>query len=337
MPDDPVPVNLPTFKDWISSWLGFQLPAIHLPQTAKNLDKALGRLIEAGGANIASRWERDTSNRDARKNAEAHIIGTSGNYVAGQINNQSSLSDRALTFSFGDTVLKQANRETIAKLAIEDLRSKSTGDSSDAAAELDDDWLNTFSDLSSLKSNSDIQALWARILAGKIRQPSSFSLQSLHLLSNLDTSDAVLIHSILGYVISRSFIYKSPSWKDIGRFITCEDLGVISGTSGLLSRGIDLTASMPQPPPSVPPLLLLPPFQLSGVLLIARTPPRLIQIPCFNLTRFGIELLSLSDGFQRDEAYEQDFIAFLKSNGATVQRAVTATAAGGQGVPIEDV
>lgn len=336
MPDDPVSTNLPTLKDWISGWLGFQLPTIPLPQIAKNLDKALGRIIAAGGANIASRLERDTTHRDAQAKAEAHIIDASGNYLSGQINGQTPLTDRALKFSFGDTVLRQTNREAIAKLAIEDLRSQSTATSPDATADIDDDWLNSFSELSSAKSNRDIQALWARILAGKIRQPSSFSLQSLHLLSNLDTDDAVLIHSVLGYAISRSFIYKAHNWKDISRFITCEDLGVLSGTSGMLQRTLDLTSAMPQPAPSVPPLLRLVQFQLSRVLLIASFPPRQVQIPSFNLTRFGIELLSLSDSFQRDEAYEQDFIAFLKSNGATVQRVVTVGPLG-QAVPIEDV
>jgi hypothetical protein len=63
MPDDPLPVTFPTFGDWMASKLGFQLPVIHLPQTAKNLDKAIGRIIWATGADIASRIERSTSRR----------------------------------------------------------------------------------------------------------------------------------------------------------------------------------------------------------------------------------------------------------------------------------
>jgi hypothetical protein len=38
-----------------------------------------------------------------------------------------------------------------------------------------------------------------------------------------------------------------------------------------------------------------------------------------------IELLSLSEGFEFDTKYEQEFIAFLKLNGATVQRALIET------------
>jgi hypothetical protein len=47
-----------------------------------------------------------------------------------------------------------------------------------------------------------------------------------------------------------------------------------------------------------------------------------VPISIFNLTRFGRELHSLSEGFERDTKYEQEFIAFLKLRGATVQRAI---------------
>jgi Protein of unknown function (DUF2806) len=124
-------------------------------------------------------------------------------------------------------LLKQDNREKIAKLALEDFTTKVAAQTIDATAEIDDDWLNSFSDLSSRKSDADIQTLWARILSGKIRQPNSFSLKSLELLAALDTRDAHLIHEVLSYSISRAFIYKTRSWEDISRFITGEDLGPV--------------------------------------------------------------------------------------------------------------
>ena len=124
--------------------------------------------------------------------------------------------------------------------------------------------------------------------------------------------------------------------SDIWRFITCEDLGVISGTSGMLHRTIDLTPLTQQPATSSGQLMPVS-FHSSGVVLIAKVPPRRIQIPCYNLSRFGKELLSLSDELKRDEDYERAFIDFLKAHGATVQRMVRATAAPGQGVPVEDV
>jgi hypothetical protein len=77
---------------------------------------------------------------------------------------------------------------------------------------------------------------------------------------------------------------------------------------------------------------------MAGAVLIAKfQPPLTVENPYFNLTRFGVELLSLSDGLKRDEAYEQDFIANLKEHGGTVQRALTGIANPGQAAPLEDV
>jgi hypothetical protein len=109
--------------------------------------------------------------------------------------------------------LKQSNREKITRLALEDFTAKIGTAPADAQTEIDDDWLNSFSDLSSQKSDAEIQSLWARILSGKIRQPSSFSLKSLHSLASLDARDANLIHEVLSYSIVRAFIYKAPSWQ----------------------------------------------------------------------------------------------------------------------------
>lgn len=37
--------NLPSLRDYISNWLGFRLPAVPLPQTVKNFDKAIGKIL----------------------------------------------------------------------------------------------------------------------------------------------------------------------------------------------------------------------------------------------------------------------------------------------------
>jgi hypothetical protein len=231
MPHNPTPIDLPTIGEMLSDWLGVKLPTLAVPQTARNIDKAVARLIAVFGENLASRIEHDTSLRQAKTKAETRIIAAAGSYLVDMSKEDKALAERALEFSFSESVLKQKNREKIVKLAIEDLKSKSIEGSADANSEIEDDWLNHFSELASHKSNADIQSLWAKILSGKIRNPSSFSLQSLLLLSALDTNDAALIHEGLSYSINTKFIY-NYGWKDISRFITCEDLGVLSGAAG---------------------------------------------------------------------------------------------------------
>src|SRR5277367_1170266 len=109
MPDDPVPATVPGLGDWLSQWLGFKIPTIPLLQTAKNLDKAMGRLITAGGANLASRIERDTARREARSAAETRMIGAASSYLESRIGSENHVMERAIAFSFGDSILKQTN------------------------------------------------------------------------------------------------------------------------------------------------------------------------------------------------------------------------------------
>jgi hypothetical protein len=47
--------QLPTIREAISNWLGVQLPLIPMPQTLKNIDKAVAKLVLAGGENLEAR------------------------------------------------------------------------------------------------------------------------------------------------------------------------------------------------------------------------------------------------------------------------------------------
>ncbi|QQO31205.1 hypothetical protein JJC00_21400 [Bradyrhizobium diazoefficiens] len=61
MSDIPSPEGgLPTLSDWLANWLGFQLPSIPMPQTIKNLDKAVGRILLASGENVEARIKSNT-------------------------------------------------------------------------------------------------------------------------------------------------------------------------------------------------------------------------------------------------------------------------------------
>jgi hypothetical protein len=116
----------------------------------------------------------NTTLREARAKAEAHIIDASGAYVGSHITDGSALTERALEFAFGDSVLKQSNREKIARLALEDFTAQTDTQAADAATEIDDDWLNVFVRLAEDKTSEELQQLFGRILAGEIRKPGSF-------------------------------------------------------------------------------------------------------------------------------------------------------------------
>lgn len=300
--------GLPTLSEKLSAWFGCQIHLPPLPQTVKNLDKAIGRLVDCGSSFL----ERNATLRRAKTKLDEQLIDAAGKRASQEIIAGGPIAERALDYTLRESILRQTNRETIARLAIQHVVQKSEQNPADATAEIEDDWLNEFSDLASKKSNAEIQSLWAKILSGKIRNSYSFSIQSLQLLSALDVSDAQMIYSVLALSIDRSFIYKSNEFMmDLGRFITLEHLGVLFGVAGTL------TVRLRAPKPHRTAITMI------TATLLAKTAYDAdfdVSIPCFQLTRFGRELLSLSEDFERNIQYESQFIDLLKSMGAIVWR-----------------
>jgi len=223
--DDNLPVAAeakPSLLEWLADYFGvpFALPKIALPQTIKNADKALGRLIAAGSDNLAGRMDRDTAIRASKQDAEVRAIEAAANQLAGKMKTDPHLSERAVEYTFRDSILKQKNREQVGRLALEHLNATAKAGADpgpDAPSAIDDDWLNAFNEHVSSKSDADIQSLWAKILANEIRKPRSFSLQSLRLLADLSADDARLLHDkILPLVVSEHLIFSQGWWSAFG-------------------------------------------------------------------------------------------------------------------------
>jgi Protein of unknown function (DUF2806) len=170
--------ELPTLGQAISQWLGFQLqlPGIRLPQTLKNVDKAFGRIVLAGGENVAERIRQSTKKIEAKGTID----------IAGM-------------FRTEEERRKFKNKEAVARSAIEELRNDPGA--ADASSEIEDDWLNLFARLAEDKSSEELQVLFGRILAGEIRRPGSFSLRTLQLMALISRQDATDIITFLSYVI----------------------------------------------------------------------------------------------------------------------------------------
>lgn len=67
---------------------------------------------------------------------------------------------------------------------------------------IDQDWLNRFFNSVEDISNEQMQYLWAKILAGEIKKPSSFSMRTLNVLKNLTQREAELFKNISPYIFT---------------------------------------------------------------------------------------------------------------------------------------
>ena len=160
--------GLPTLSDWIASWLGFQLPSIPMPQTIKNLDKAVGKILLAAGENAEARIKANTGKAKAHGKIEVDGL-----------------------YRTAEEERKIENRAAVVQVAVDHINNESAKPGfEDAKADVDDDWLNLFARLAEDKSSDELKGLFGRILAGEIRSPGAFSLRTIQFLSTLSKEDA---------------------------------------------------------------------------------------------------------------------------------------------------
>lgn len=103
------------------------------------------------------------------------------------------LQHRAMHRLLGEEEKKQLNMESITKQAIPLL------DENSSPEQVDDDWITNFFDKCRIVSNSEMQLLWSKVLAGEANFPGAFSKKTVNLLPDLDKGDAELFTRLCGF------------------------------------------------------------------------------------------------------------------------------------------
>lgn len=184
-----------------SGWAGVIGPLFEggLPQfIAGPAGKAISRLI-GGAADIPAAYLEQLSQavRD-RTRARSIIVTKVAEASASAASSDQDVLDRAISHYAGELHRSQLNREAIAAQTLEHLRRDPPPLDTPGP---EDDWLNSFQRNASEASSERMQDLYARILAGEIRQPGSFSLTTLRFMNVLDSHTAAAINAVLPLVI----------------------------------------------------------------------------------------------------------------------------------------
>lgn len=103
------------------------------------------------------------------------------------VDKQMPLADRCEKRSRSSYFRKQQNLESIIQKSL----SYCSGD--EVSNRADQDWFYSFTELAENISNKTMQDLWAKILAGEISSPGSFSLKSLQAFKTMSLHDAKLL------------------------------------------------------------------------------------------------------------------------------------------------
>ncbi len=180
-----------------------------------------------------------------------------------------------------------ANKRYVVQLAVDHLTSLDPGGGPESESfqdEVDPDWLNYFDGYAEKASSDAVRDLWARVLAGEIRNPRSFSLMTLRVLAELDQQMATWFQEETEFRFSGEYILKPSEWDDnrVERLNFLEEAGLlhhVAPTGGIVRRfkpNSDGFAAL-----------------FEGDLCLRIQIDNEVKLPVIGLTRVGKELASI--------------------------------------------
>lgn len=159
----------------------------------KALSMPATKLIEAVRSAVGILYEPTRIRQKAKAEADAAIILAKNQAEVREIEVRASerLQDKELR--------RQTNIESITKKALDSLPSSVSDDP------IDQDWIYQFFEHCQDIGNDQMQSIWARLLAGEVAQPGSFSLRTLRIVKDLQKEDADLFTRFC------TFVWQTPN------------------------------------------------------------------------------------------------------------------------------
>lgn len=146
-----------------------------------------------------------------------------------------------LNFMIGQELKKQENLEAIIEKAI--LEISQIADEKINDQKVNESWMLHFIDGSKFASEEEVKNLWAKILAGEVSKPGTYSIKTLKILETMDKNDAELFVNVCKaslYTNSEKY-YFLPSRKEYYEMFGLKLLDIIKLEEiGLLGYSLDL-------------------------------------------------------------------------------------------------
>lgn len=178
------------------------------PGPSRNLLKAFSRLVSGLVDIPAAKLEEVAADIRYKGELKRRARGALAEKAIDLGTADEALVERTLHATLHRDLREQKNVESIFQRAMKALGSpKPSADSApedpeEPPAPIDDDWLDHFRRVASLKSNRDVQEHMARLLANEIGRPGSISLQTIHTLATLSTEAAAIFQTFCDHTLS---------------------------------------------------------------------------------------------------------------------------------------
>lgn len=200
----------------------------------------------------------------------------------------SPIGDRAQKRLEYQKIKEQQNIEDVVASAAEELKNEKEP----SAKNVDEDWATRFfKDVGSV-SNPEMQKIWAKLLAGEVRQPGSFSLRTLEVVKNLSQKEALLFERLtsfaIGFVGDR-YILRNIDYLQKAASIYTRDIIELE-SAGLLHHNDSLSATLDVLNADEAVHL----FYGNKIIFLKANPNvKKVLFPCIPFTSVGIELSNL--------------------------------------------
>jgi hypothetical protein len=155
---------------------------------AGELSKPADTLIKKIDKAVSGAFAPFQIRRIARAEADAAIIKAESEIQV------TDLHRRAMHRFIEEESQRQKNIEDITLKALPELKEGSD------PSKMDDDWVTNFFDKSRIVSDTEMQSLWSRVLAGEANTPGTYSKRTVNFLADLDKVDAETFSKLCGFV-----------------------------------------------------------------------------------------------------------------------------------------
>lgn len=182
---------------------------------------------------------------------------------------------------------------------------------------VDDQWTARWIDSAQDVSEESVRILWAKILAGEVKRPGTYSLRTIAYLRNISVREAKKIERIAGRAIKDFYDSTALLYIDQGAMedvpyhllLELEEEGIINTggdgfsvkPAGVKTKGREYIFQ----------------FGTSGLHCVSDIPEKVLRYHAYRFTRLGTEIVSLGN-FKMDDGYLLKFIQGAKNAGFRV-------------------
>ena len=146
---------------------------------------------------------------------------------------------------FANYILAREKRKMNNAISVVDLAQTQFTEGEQASDEpVNPDWLNRFFSIVENVSDAEMQQLWARILAGEVKKPKSYSLRTLEILRNITKEEAEQISDVSAFVVYGGMMCSEDFGINSRIIPLLDELGLICGEE--MVRRYTITPNAPR-------------------------------------------------------------------------------------------